>query len=181
MSGVRKSTPPTSSPIASHGAHRHLAVVGVHDVGHVDRGAAGREVAGASAGRPSRPAAGTVVAGVALLLQQPLGLGVELEPGQHLLVADAAPRVAVDDRDQLLDRVAAVAHHVARHPLGHRDELAVDHQHPVVVAPDEALDDHAPAVLLRLAEGRRAPAASSVRWIATPRPWLALYGLTTTG
>ena len=55
--------------------------------------------------------------------------------------------------DQLLDRVLAVADDVARHALGDRDQLAVDHQHAVVVAGDEALDDDAPAVLPGDVEG----------------------------
>ncbi len=30
------------------------------------------------------------------------------------------------------------------HPLGHRNHAAIDHQHPVVAAPVEAFDNHAP-------------------------------------
>ena len=43
---------------------------------------------------------------------------------------------------------SAVSHHMTRHPLGDGDQLPVHHQHPVIVSPDEALDDHAAAVLL---------------------------------
>jgi hypothetical protein len=42
--------------------------------------------------------------------------------------------------------VDAVTDHVSRNPLGHCHQLAVDHQHPVVLAGDEALHDHAAAV-----------------------------------
>ena len=89
------------------------------------------------------------VLGVALLGQHGLGLVVELEPREHLLVADAAPGVAIHLVDQLGDGLLAVADDVARHPLGDRDELAVDDEHAVVLAGDEALDDHAAAVLAR--------------------------------
>jgi hypothetical protein len=138
-------------------AHRHLAVVGMHDVGHVDGGATGREVGGRAqidhlAGR--RHARGRVVA----LFQQLMRLAVELDPGQDLLVADAALRVAVHFGDQLLDGHRAVAHHMAGHPLGHGDQLAVDHQHAVVEAFDEAFDDDRPAaavVLQGVLEGGR--------------------------
>ena len=41
---------------------------------------------------------------------------------------------------------------MSRHPLGHRHQLTVDHQHPVVLAGDEALNDDAPAVLPRQRE-----------------------------
>ena len=107
------------------------------------------------------PAGGHGLAGVALLGQHRLGLVVELEPREHLLVADAAPRIVVHLVHQLRDRVHAVADHVAGHALGDRHQLAVDHQHAVVVAGDEALDDDAPAVLARHLERRRAPAPRS--------------------
>ncbi len=64
-------------------------------------------------------------------------------------MTDAAAGILVHLLDQLLDRGDAVAHDVPRHPLRHRDELAVDDQHPVVLAGDEALHDHAAAVLPR--------------------------------
>ena len=89
------------------------------------------------------------VAVVALLGEEPLGLVVESEAGQHLLVPHTAARVAVDDLDQVFDRVLAVPHDMTRYPFGNSDQLPVHHQHPVIVSPDEALDDHAAAVLLR--------------------------------
>ena len=52
------------------------------------------------------------------------------------------------------DRAAAVADHVARHALGGGDQLAVDHQQPVVEALEEALDQHRAAVLAGDGEGR---------------------------
>ncbi len=79
---------------------------------------------------------------------------IEHQPGEHLLVADAAAGIAVHFFHQLLDGVHPVAHDVAGHPLRHRHQLAVDHQHPVVIAGDEALDDDAPAVLARHLERR---------------------------
>ncbi len=135
------------------GADRHLAVVGVDDVGDVDRGAAGREVGGgAQVDDLALGRDGVLV--VALLGQHALGLVVELEPGQHLLVADAAARVLVDDLDQLLDGALAVADDVAGHALGGGDQLAVDHQQAMVEALEEALDQHGAAVLAGGGEGR---------------------------
>ena len=92
---------------------------------------------------------GNAVLRISLPGHHRLGLVVEGEPGQHLLVADAPPRITVHFLDQLLDRVPPVAYHVARNALGDGDEPAVDHQHPVVLAGDEALDDDASAVLPR--------------------------------
>ena len=135
------------------GADRHLAVVGVDDVGDVDRRAAGRQVGGgAQVDDLALGRDGVLV--VALLGQHALGLLVELEPGQHLLVADAAARVLVHDLDQLLDRALAVADDVAGHALGGGDQLAVDHQQAMVEAFEEALDQHGAAVLAGGGEGR---------------------------
>ena len=72
---------------------------------------------------------------------------IERQPGEHLLVPDATAGVPVHFIHQLLDGVCPVSHHVSRHPQRHRHQLPVDHQHPVVLAGDEALDDDAPAVL----------------------------------
>ena len=55
--------------------------------------------------------------------------------------------------DQLGDRVPAVADHVPRHPVRRGDQLAVDHQQPVVVALDHALDHDARALVDRDVEG----------------------------
>ena len=50
---------------------------------------------------------------------------IELQTRQHLLVADAAPGAVVDDLDQALDAVLAVADDVAGHPFGGGDERPV--------------------------------------------------------
>ena len=83
----------------------HQLVVGVDDVGHVDRGAAGREVGGLAQVDDLALGRHAVVV-VALRGQQPVGGVVELEPGQHVLVAGAAARVLVHLLDQLGDRAA---------------------------------------------------------------------------
>jgi hypothetical protein len=76
------------------GPDRHLAVVRVDDVGEVDGGAAGAEVAGAA--QVHKLAGGEHgVRGVALELEEAAGLVVELDAGEDLLVADAAARVAL--------------------------------------------------------------------------------------
>jgi len=58
-------------------------------------------------------------------------------------VAHAAPRIGVDEVDQLGDGVDAVAHHVPGHPLRHRHHPAVDDQDAVVVPFQARLDEHA--------------------------------------
>jgi hypothetical protein len=71
---------------------------------------------------------------------------VDLDPGHHLFVADAATRILVHLLDQLLDRVHAVADDMGGDALGDRDQLAVDHQDAVVVALEELLDDDVAAL-----------------------------------
>ena len=129
-----------------HRPHRHRDVVRVNQIGEVGGGTAGGEIAGGTE-KDLFARRRHALPGVALSAQHYLGLMVEFQPGQHLLVAHAAPRVLVHQLHQLLDGVNPVSHHVPRHPLGHRHQLAVDHQHPVVLARDEALDDDAAAVL----------------------------------
>ncbi len=120
-------------------------------VRHVHRGAAGREV-------PRRAQVENLsirqhgLGGKLRRLDQPQRLVVELQAGQHLLVADAAPGVLVDPLDQLGDRMRPVSGHVAGHPLRRRHHLAVDDQDPVVVPLLEGLDDHHRGEFVRLLE-----------------------------
>ena len=83
----------------------HDAVVVVDDVRLVDRGAAGREVARRAQVEDLARRGGRTSGVEPRRLEQALGLVVELQAGQHLLVADAAPGILVDDLDQLGDRV----------------------------------------------------------------------------
>ena len=97
------------------------------------------------------PSGGTSVMREALLADQ-LDRGVvHLDPGQHLLVADAAARVGVGLVDQLAHGADAVADDVRRHPLGQGDHPPADDEDPVVLAGDERLDHDpaAPGLLLR--------------------------------
>ena len=55
-------------------------------------------------------------------------------------MADAAARIGVGDVDQFLDGVLAVADDMRWNPLGHRHDLVVDDQNPVVLAGDETFD-----------------------------------------
>ena len=125
----------------AHGAHRHVAVVGVDDVGDVGRRAARREVRGGAqvydlarnrhrAGRHADP------------LEHAVRLCIEIEAREHLLMADAAARILVHDLDEIGDGVHAVARDVAGRAPGRRDELAVDDQQAMIVALEEGLDDH---------------------------------------
>ncbi len=76
----------------------------------------------------------TVEARSSLLGHQALGLGVELDPGEDLFVANAAARIGVDDAHELRNRVHAVAHDVSGDTFGHGDELAANDQHAVIEA-----------------------------------------------
>ncbi len=126
------------------GALGHQLVVGVDDVGDVDGGAAGGEVGGlAKVDRLALGGDGAVV--VAFRGQEAVGGVVELEAGQHVLVARTPAGILVHLGDQFGDGRTAVADHVAGHAPGGGDELAVDHHQPVVIAEDHALDDHAGA------------------------------------
>ncbi len=69
-------------------------------------------------------------------------------------MAHAAARIAVDDVNQFLNGVHAIAHHMAGHALGHCHRLPVDDEHTIVVAGDELLDDDITTMLLRLLEGQ---------------------------
>ena len=103
MSGQMKSMPGDVEPDHPGRLLGDLDVLGVGLEGAVDRDAAGRHVAGEreldhlALGRHR-------VEGVALAGQHLLGGGVELDPGQHLLVADTAARVGVGQVDQLAHR-----------------------------------------------------------------------------
>ena len=159
-----------------------LDVLRVRLEGPVDRDAAGGHVAGQR--ELDHVAGGRHVVHLETLLRHELdGRVVDRDPGQHLLVPDAAARVGVGDVDQLGDGVRAVADDVGGHPLGDRRHPAVDDQAAVVLAGDEVLDDH-PAVrdsLLRDRERRPGPRPRRVRFKQTPRPWLPSSGLHTTG
>ncbi|MDZ7748399.1 MAG: hypothetical protein U5K43_05785 [Halofilum sp. (in: g-proteobacteria)] len=76
------------------------------------------------------------------LRDQALGLLVDVDLGEQVLVADAAARIAVLGVDELLQRRLAVAGHVCRAPARRGDQLAVDHEQAVVLALDVCLDDH---------------------------------------
>jgi hypothetical protein len=133
-------------------AHRHLDVVGVDLIGHIGGGAPSGEIAG-GAEKHSLTVGRNRLPGIALVGQQSLGLMIEGQTGQHLLMPDASAGVPVDLVHQLFDGVYPVAHDVSGHPECHGHQLAIDHQHPVVIAGDEALDDDASAVLAGDIEG----------------------------
>ena len=97
-------------------------------------------------------------------------------------MADAAPRVLVDDLDQLGDRVLAVADHVAGHALAPpppacRRPPACGSRCPRGRSRRSPTRECSRALLEAVAHLRR----RSVRLIETPRPWLPSSGLTTTG
>jgi hypothetical protein len=91
----------------------------------------------------------------ALLADQPGRGVVDLDAGEHLLVADTAARVGVGRVDQLLDRAGAVAGDRGRHPLGDGGHPAVDDQAAVVLADDQRLHDDPPATGLALGDLER--------------------------
>ena len=77
----------------------------------------------------------------------------------------------------------AVAGHPQRFALGGRHHLLADHQQAVLVAGDEALDQHGAGIAFfgGDARRRRARRLRVIRFSDTPRPWLPSTGLTTTG
>ena len=159
-----------------------LDVLRVRLEGAVDRDAAGAHVAGERELDDCCPS-GRYVGHLEALLAHQLDRGVvDLDPGQHLLVADAAARVGVGDVDQLLDGRVAVTGDRRRHPLGDRGHPAVDDQAAVVLAGDAARPrsrrDATSAGDRRTPPGPRP--RSRGRGI-TPRPWLPSSGLSTTG
>ena len=105
MSGQMKSMPATSRPTtrAAVSAISTLSgwasMVRSIDVPPVD-------MLPVSASLTRCPSGGTSSSSEALRADELLGGRVDLDPGQHLLVADAAPRVGVRDVDQLADACA---------------------------------------------------------------------------
>ena len=153
MSVVRKSTPGHVEADRLGGAHGHGAVVGVHDVGDVARPC--RRWRGCPVERryTTSPSGGHALLVVALLLQEPQRLVVELEPRQHLLVPDAAARI--------LRSTSSTSSAIVCSPspttwpgtrLATAIERAVHHEHAVVEPGDEALHDDGALVLARLLE-----------------------------
>src|SRR5207237_8729628 len=96
-----------------------LEVVGVSLACPVYGAAAGRHVAGRGQPYDGVPQ-GHRVEVKALVPDQLGGAFVQLDPGQHLLVAEPAARIAVDDIDQLPDGVLAVGRDLRRDALAYR-------------------------------------------------------------
>ena len=136
--------------------HRRLTgdldIIGVDIVGAVDRGTAGAHIAG-QLELDEAAILRHVVQDQPLLRQHLDGLRIDGDPGQDLLVPDAATRISIGDLDQLGDGVRAVADDVGRHPLGNGDHLIVDDQDAVVLTGDERLH-HNQAVTAFALRGR---------------------------
>ncbi len=119
-------------------ARRH--VVGVDLLGPVDRGAAGGQVR-----RRSQQHAGALVRHgvqrVALVREVAPRVAVDRKARQRLPMPDPAARIAVLALDELADGAPAIADHVRRHALGHRDHPSVDDEHAVIAPGREPLDD----------------------------------------
>ena len=79
-------------------------------------------------------------------LEHFLRLCVEFEARQHLLVPYAAAWIPVHDLHQLRDAMRAVADDMSGRAARCRHERAVDHQQAMIIALQEALDDHRPGV-----------------------------------
>ncbi len=124
-----------------------LDVVGVRFLGAVDADPAGAHVAGPLEVDPLTSWRG-IAKLEALLADVGDRLVVDLDPGEHLLMSDAAARVGVRDLDELLDRARAVAVHVGGDALSDRAQHATDDQAAVVVAGQEGLDHDAAAAAL---------------------------------
>ena len=160
------------------GALGHQFVVGWIDVGDVDGGAAGGEVGGLA--QEDRLALGRRCRAVAARGEQAVGGVVELEAGEHVLVAGAAAGVLVHLGDQLGDGGAAVADDVA----GMRRAAATSL--PSMTrrrwsSPRIMLSTTTPEPSSMAISKASATSASVVRSTETPRPWLPSTGFTTTG
>ena len=118
----------------------------------VDRRAAGRHVARQRELDP-RAFGRDVVEPEALGADELLGRRVDPDPREHLLVADAAPRIGVRDLDELTNGVLRVGDDRGRDALGDRRDLAADDEAAVVVAGDVRLDDD--VALAALSQGAR--------------------------
>ncbi len=129
------------------GRLRDLGVLGMSFERAVDRGPARRHVAGERE-LDAGSLCGDVVDGQALLGEELVRRIVEAESRKDLLVAEAAPGIAVLDVHQLANGVEAVCIDAGGHALGDRDHLSADHQDAVVIAVDVGLDDHVPAAAL---------------------------------
>ena len=81
---------------------------------------------------------------------------IDLDPGQHLLMTNAAAGIGIGLGNQLIDRQRTIADDMSRHPLGDRSDLAVDHQASVVPSGDISLDNDQSASRLRLGSVKRA-------------------------
>ena len=129
-------------------ANRHLAIIRVHHVGHVDGRAAGRQI-----GRRTqvddlallRHCAAIVV----FLREQAFRLVIKLQASQYFFVTDTATRILVHDVNEFLNRVLAVADDMPGYTLGGGNEFAVDDKQAVVEAVEEGLDDYGAMVLPR--------------------------------
>ena len=147
MSGQMKSMPATSSPTTRAAISAISTLSGWASMRPIDRRPAGRHVAGE---RELDPLAlrRHAVELEALRLHQGLGGRVELDPRQHLLVADAAAWVRIRSLHELADGALAVADDGGRHALGDRRDLAADDEAAVVVAGHERLDHEVAAAAL---------------------------------
>ena len=152
MSGQMKSMPATSSPT--------IWCRGLGDL-HVVRVGLDRAVNGCPAGRhvarqrelDPRAFGRDVVEPEALGTDKLLGRRVDPDPREHLLVADAAPRVGIRDLDELANGVLRVGDDRGRDALGDRRDLAADDEAAVVVAGDVRLDHD--VALAALSQGAR--------------------------
>ena len=154
MSGQMKSMPAMSSPTIRAASSAISAFSGwASKVRSIEMPPV--DMLPVSASLTISPSAGTELERVALVGEHLLGGGVDLDPGQDLLVADAAAGVGVGQVDQLLHGAGAVTDDVRRHPLGDRGHPPVDDQAAVVLAGDERLDDHPAAAGLVLGDRER--------------------------
>ena len=87
------------------GANRHLAVVGMNDVGDIDRRATGREIGRRSQVNDFAFCRYRVLV-VTEFRQQSFCLVIELQARQHFLVTNAATRILVHDFNEPLDRLS---------------------------------------------------------------------------
>ena len=121
-----------------HGARRHGWM---HFIGHIGGGAAGAQV-GVVAQNDALALGRNRFGAEALRVKPGDGDVIKADFGERRGMAFAAPGVLVDDIDQLVHRVHAVAHHLRRLATGGGHQLVAHYQQAEVAARQEALDQH---------------------------------------
>ena len=129
--------------------NRHLAVIGMNDVGDIDSRSTGREIRRRSQVNDFAFGRNRVLV-VAELRQQSFCLVVELQARQHFLVTNAATRILVHNCNETLNRRLSITNNMTRYAFGRSNQFAVNDEQAMIESFDIAFDDDRIAMLARL-------------------------------